>query len=92
MRRLLSFIVICALFLVFVVLNLGNTGTVSLGFRELSNIPVFLIAFSSFVLGMLFAVPFVLSLNNKRQKKPPKDMPVPFAGEAKKDSDPHEAE
>lgn len=70
MRRLIAFILMCALFLIFVVLNLENSSDVSFGFREFYAIPVFLIAFSSFVLGMLFAVPFVLSFGKKRKSAP----------------------
>jgi len=56
----------CALFLIFVVLNLENSSDVSLGFQEFYAIPVFLIAFSAFVLGMLFAVFFVVSIGKKK--------------------------
>ena len=70
MWRLVAFIFICALFLVFVVLNLGHTSDVSVGFRTFNEIPVFLTSFASFVFGMLFAIPFVLSFG-KKHKKPP---------------------
>ena len=68
MWRLLAFILICALFLVFVVLNLENTSDVSFGFRTFNDIPVFLTAFSAFLIGMLFATPFVLSFGRKKKK------------------------
>jgi len=76
MWRLIAFILICAIFLVFVVLNLENSSDVSLGFRTFADIPVFLTAFSAFVLGMLFAIPFVLSFG-KRRKKPSQPTPCP---------------
>ena len=71
MWRLVAFILICALFLVFVVLNLEHTSDVSFGFRTFYDIPVFLTAFSAFVIGMLFAIPFVLSFGKKHKKSPP---------------------
>jgi hypothetical protein len=68
MRRLLAFILIFALFLAFIVFNLENKSDISFGFISLEGIPVFLTVFSSFVLGMLFAVPFILG--SKRKKLP----------------------
>ena len=83
MWRLIAFILICALFLVFVVLNLEHTSDVSLGFRTFNEIPVFLTAFSAFVLGMLFATPFVLSFGRKNRKssRTPYNTPPSVMGE-----------
>ena len=69
MIRLLAFIIVFALFLAFIVFNLENKCNVSFGFKTFEDIPVFLTAFSSFVVGMLFAVPFVLSIGRRRRKK-----------------------
>jgi hypothetical protein len=66
MARLIGFILIFVVFLTFIVLNLNNKCDISFGFTEVKDLPVFITAFSSFVLGMLFAVPFVLSLKKKR--------------------------
>ena len=73
MWRLIAFIIIFAVFLAFIVFNLENKCDVSFGIKTIENIPVFLTAFSSFVLGMLFAVPFVLSFGKKRKKNPESD-------------------
>lgn len=70
MRRLIAFILVFVLFLAFIVLNLGNTSDVSLGFRTFKEIPVFLTAFLSFVLGLFFSLPFFLG---RKRKKPSKD-------------------
>ena len=67
MWRLLAFILACLFFLGFIVFNLENKSNVSFGFWTFSEIPVFLTAFSSFVLGMLFAVPFVLFFGRKKK-------------------------
>jgi len=82
MWRLIAFIVIFAIFLAFIVFNLENKCDVSVGLKTFEGIPVFLTAFSSFVLGMVFAVPFVLSWGKRRKKNqesaPPEDqMPKP---------------
>jgi hypothetical protein len=75
MARLIGFILIFVVFLTFIVLNLGNSCDISFGFKTIPQVPVFITAFSSFVLGMLFAVPFALTLGRKKQppaQKPPK--------------------
>jgi uncharacterized integral membrane protein len=69
--RLIGFIVLFAVFLVFIGFNLENRCDISFGFYKLSQVPVYLTAFSTFVLGMLWAVPYVISLRFKR--KPGKD-------------------
>ena len=68
MIRLIAFIVIFAFFLAFIVLNLDNRCDISVGFRIFKDIPVFLTALFSFVLGMLFTVPLVFSLRMLRKK------------------------
>ena len=82
MSRLLIFILVFAIFLAFIVFNLDNKSDVSFGIKTFNDVPVFLTVFSSFVLGMLFAVPLVL-----RRKKPSRaasaDNPS-FSGDAKK--------
>ena len=68
MKRLVAFIIIFALFLAFIIFNLDNKSDVSFGFATFRDTPVFLTAFSSFVLGMLFSLPF--TLGKKRQDPP----------------------
>ena len=68
MIRLIMFIVIFAVFLAFIIFNLDNKSDISLGFITFKDIPVFLSAFFSFVVGMLFAVPLIVSFGRKRKK------------------------
>ena len=68
MIRLISFIVIFAIFLGFIVLNLDNKCDISLGFTAFTEVPVFLSVLVSFVLGMFVTVPLFLT----RKKAPPK--------------------
>jgi uncharacterized integral membrane protein len=65
--RLIGFILLFAFFLVFIGFNLENRCDISFGFFKLSQVPVYLAVFSSFVLGMLWAVPYVISLRFKRK-------------------------
>jgi uncharacterized integral membrane protein len=65
--RLIEFIIIFAVFLVFIAFNLGNKCDISFGFKTFSDVPVFLTAFASFFLGMICAMPFVISARAKRK-------------------------
>jgi hypothetical protein len=83
MGRLIGFILIFVVFLAFIMLNLGNSCDISFGFKTIPQVPVFITAFSSFVLGMICAVPFVLILGRKKQPpapKPPKLKKVKSGG------------
>ena len=62
--RLIVSIVIFAVFLAFITLNLDNRCDVNLGFAKFSNVPVFITIFSSFVLGLLCALPIAYRLRN----------------------------
>jgi uncharacterized integral membrane protein len=93
--RLIGFILIFALFVVFIAFNLNNKCDISFGFTKIEQAPVYLTAFSSFALGLILAVPFVISLRLK--KKLPKgesaDISSPRRwGKGKKKADSGEAE
>ena len=85
MIRLLAFVFIFAIFLAFIVLNLDNKCDVSFGIKTFKDIPVFLTVFSSFVVGMLFTAPFMLSLRRRQKKSNQENSPdAPFAAGGKK--------
>ena len=66
--RLIGLIIILGIFLAFIAVNLDNKCNISFGFYTTkSEVPVFLTAFSSFVLGMLCAAPFIISFRVKRK-------------------------
>jgi hypothetical protein len=69
--RLIGFIIIFAIFLVFIAFNLQNTCNINLIFRVFPEVPVYLTAFSSFILGMFCAIPFILSIRKKKDGKEP---------------------
>ena len=67
--RLIGFVIAFAIFLGFITLNIGNTSDISFGLYKIYDVPVFLTAFSSFFLGMFFAIPIVISAQKKRKGK-----------------------
>ena len=69
MIRLISVIVVFAVFLCFIIFNLPNKCDISLGFVAFKDVPIFLSALCSFVLGMLVSVPMMLF--RKKDKKLP---------------------
>ena len=69
MKRLIVFIIIFAIFLAFIVFNLDNRCDISIGIKTFKDIPVFLTALFSFVLGMLFALPLIFALGRGRKRK-----------------------
>jgi hypothetical protein len=77
MARLIVFILIFVVFLAFIVLNLGNNCDISFGLKTISQVPVFITAFSSFILGMLVAVPLILG---KKKQGGPSKLPKPKKG------------
>jgi uncharacterized membrane protein YciS (DUF1049 family) len=70
MGRLIGFILIFAVFLVFIVLNLENRCDISFGFITVETVPVFITAFISFFVGMICAIPFFASFNKRKKQLP----------------------
>jgi uncharacterized integral membrane protein len=66
--RFIGFVILCGIFLVFIGFNLENTCDISFGFTRLSQVPVYLTAFGSFVIGLLASFPIVLSFRKKRRR------------------------
>ena len=72
--RLVQFIVIFILFFLFIMFNLGNKCDINFGFTVVKDVYVFITAFSSFIFGMLFTLPFIFgSKSRAKEKKPPKE-------------------
>jgi len=69
-KRLIQIIIIFAVFLLFIVFNLNYKCTIWI-FKTVEDVPVFLIAFFSFALGMLSAIPFIIShqIRKKRERE-----------------------
>ena len=67
--RLIGFILVFGVFLVFVAFNLGNTCDINFGFTSFKNVPVFFTVFSSFILGMFCSLPFMFGIRSKKKNK-----------------------
>ena len=67
--RLIRFIVLLAVFLVFISLNLENKCDIGFGFTTITGVPVFLTAFFSFFFGMVCAFPLVFSFKTWKKTK-----------------------
>jgi uncharacterized integral membrane protein len=70
--RLIGFIVLFVFFRVFICFNLENRCDISFWFSKptFHQVPVYLTAFSSFVLGMLWAVAYIIFSRFKRKSGP----------------------
>ena len=67
--RLIQFIILFAVFLLFIIFNLENRCDISFGFTKVANVPVFLTVFCTFIAGLLCAFPFVLAFRPRRKEK-----------------------
>jgi len=65
--RLIGTIAVLAVLLTFIGFNLENTCNLSLVFHTFENVPVYLTVFISFILGLLFSLPFFF-LGRKSKK------------------------
>ena len=63
--RLIKFIIIFAVLLLFIVFNLDNKSDIGFGFAKIRDAPVYLVILLSILAGMLFTLPFI----NRRNKK-----------------------
>jgi len=92
--RLIIFIVIFAVFLIFITFNLENKCDISFGFINFTEVPVFITIFISFILGLICSVPLVMFIKRRRKGKQPevksktpfvqsKDIPAVMSNEPK---------
>jgi len=68
-RRLIQIIIFFAIVLLFIVFNLENKCDISIIFKKIPDVPVFLIAFFSFILGMISTLPFIFSHQLRKKRK-----------------------
>jgi len=72
--RLIGTIAVLAVLLTFIGFNVENTCNLSLVFHTFENVPVYLTVFISFILGLLFSLPFFfLGRKPKKGKSAGKD-------------------
>ena len=67
--KMVFYLVIVALVLVFVGLNLDNTADISLGFISFEDVPVFMGLFVAFFLGVVVTIPVAVQSSSRKTKK-----------------------
>ena len=65
--RLLVFIILFLIFFLFITFNLENKCDISFGFTEINDVPVFVTVFSTFIAGLLCALPFIFSFKSRKK-------------------------
>lgn len=66
--KLLFYLVLIGVILVFVGLNLTNTSDISLGFVTFEDVPVFLSLFAAFAIGVGVAIPYAVQASSRKTK------------------------
>lgn len=66
--KLIFFLIILTLVVLFAGFNIANTVDISLGFRTFEDIPIFIALFIAFVLGNFVMLPFALGKNRRNKK------------------------
>ena len=67
--RLIVILLFFSLVIVFIGFNLDNTATVSFGFHEFRDVPVFVSLFIAFISGAVVTLPFSIGKNIKIKRK-----------------------
>jgi uncharacterized oligopeptide transporter (OPT) family protein len=67
--KLIFYLIIVGLILVFVGLNLGNTTDISLGFITYEGVPVFMGLFVAFFLGVAVSIPVAVQSSSRKTRK-----------------------
>ena len=63
--KLIGFILILGIVVVFIGFNIENKSDISFGFAVLENVPIFISLFTAFLLGAVVALPFAISKAKK---------------------------
>jgi cytochrome b subunit of formate dehydrogenase len=66
--KLIFYLIIVGLILVFIGLNLGNTTDISLGFHEFTEVPVFMGLFVAFFLGVAVTIPVAVQSSSRKTR------------------------
>lgn len=67
--KLIFYLIIIGLILVFIGLNLGNTTDISLGFVTFQGVPVFMGLFVSFFFGVLITIPVAVQSSSRKTQR-----------------------
>ncbi|MFP4384902.1 MAG: hypothetical protein ACLFST_01630 [Spirochaetia bacterium] len=63
--KLIGFILILGIVVVFIGFNIENKSDISFGFAVLENVPIFISLFTAFLFGAVVALPFAVSKAKK---------------------------
>lgn len=83
--RLILFIFVFALLVVFISFNLENKCDLSFGFKTFTDVPVYLTIFISFVVGFFCTLPFIIFAGIKRKNTGGSDSKNAAVNNAKKE-------
>ncbi len=67
--KLILFLILMAIFVVFAGFNIKNVADISLGFTTIEDVPIFLSIFIAFLAGAFFMLPFAFRRKKKTQKE-----------------------
>ena len=67
--KLVFFLILLTIFVVFAGFNVKNVSDISLGFTTVKDVPIFLSLFIAFLAGAFIALPFALGKRRKKRKK-----------------------
>lgn len=67
--KLIFYLIIIGLILVFIGLNLGNTTDISLGFVTFEGVPVFMGLFVAFFFGVLITIPVAVKSSSRKTQQ-----------------------
>lgn len=70
--KLILFLIVVALVVVFAGFNIDNTAEISFGFHTLTGIPIFVSLFAAFFLGVIVTLPVAFRHRSRKAKKAPK--------------------
>jgi uncharacterized integral membrane protein len=75
MGRLIGFLLVFAIFLIFIGVNLDNKCNINYWFGEfnIQDVPVYITAFVSFFIGMICAIPLIAFVKRKKSPLEPQD-------------------
>ncbi|MCL2479275.1 MAG: hypothetical protein FWF22_07225 [Treponema sp.] len=69
MLRIISFFLIFAIFLAFMILNLDNKSNINFGFiPAINDVPIYITVFISIFAGMIFSIPLFSSVLRRKNR------------------------
>ena len=67
--KLILFLIALVLLLIFAGLNMNNAADISFGFKVLHEVPIFVSLLLSFILGIVFSIPFLINAGIRKKSR-----------------------